>query len=55
MVCIIFTNKFYGILTAFENLVLITPGAKQFTRMPSGAKSLAAAFVRPIKAVLLTE
>lgn len=31
---------------ALENFVRIIPGAKQFTRIPSGAKSLAAALVR---------
>lgn len=31
------------------------PGAKQFTLIPSGAKSLEAALVNPNKAVLLTE
>lgn len=42
-------------LTAFEKFVLMIPGAKQLTRMFSGAKSCAAAFVNPNSVVLLTE
>lgn len=42
-------------ITDFENFVLMMPGAMQLTRIPSPARSLAAALVSPIKAVLLTE
>jgi len=43
------------VLTAAENFVLTMPGATQLTLMFSGAKSLAAALLRPSSAVLLTE
>lgn len=43
------------VLTAAENFVMTMPGATQLTLMFSGAKSLAAALVRPRSAVLLTE
>lgn len=40
---------------AFENLVLMIPGATQLTRILSVAKSWLKAFVSPSRAVLLTE
>lgn len=40
---------------AFENLVLMIPGATQFTRIFSVARSWLIAFVSPSSAVLLTE
>jgi hypothetical protein len=43
------------VLTAAENFVVTIPGATQLTLIFSGAKSLAAALVRPSSAVLLTE
>jgi hypothetical protein len=43
------------VLTTAENFVATKPGATQLTLIFSGAKSLAAALVRPSSAVLLTE
>lgn len=43
------------ILTAAENFVFIIPGATQLTVIFSVASCCAAAFVKPSKAVLLTE
>jgi len=48
-------SKQCELLTGAEKFVLIMPGATQLTLMFFGAKSLAAALVRPSSAVLLTE
>mgnify|MGYP006951726449 CR=1 FL=1 len=44
----------FFLLTTLLNRVLMSPGAKQFTRMFFGANSAAKFLVRPSKAVLLT-
>ena len=43
------------LLTALLNLVLMRPGARQFTLISSAASSWANTFVSPKRAVLLTE
>lgn len=44
-----------AIFTAELNFVFTTPGARQLTRILSEASSSAKTFVRPKRAVLLTE